>query len=303
MYKEGRKFFLSATDCTDLEIMIILQVILSISTVVIQNCILNGVCKKDLQTSDHVYRFNFLVYAVCIILFGIAALKGGVSLFTVGVGILFGIATALSNYYKMLSLASGPMHITLLITTSSMIIPTISGAFFGETFSFPRLCVVFVMIFFIYLSLDKGSDMRINRLWFIYCLFAFIFQGSIGVLQKVHQSSVHKSETSVFLLVAFICSLIYSRIRTKKSFGELNFQKKHLGLALLCGICTFGMNYLNLKLSGIIPSQLFFPIINGSAIILSSAASVLIFKEKLSKKQMIGLCGGMMSLVAICFVK
>ena len=195
------------------------------------------------------------------------------------------------------------MHITLLITTSSMIIPTISGVFFGETFSLPRLCVVFVMIFFIYLSLDKGSDMRINKLWLIYCLLAFVFQGGIGVLQKIHQSSLYKNETGVFLLTAFICSLIYSCIRTKKSFGELNFQKKHLCFALLCGVCTFGMNYLNLKLSGILPSQLFFPIINGSAIILSSVASVLIFKEKLSKKQLIGLCGGMISLVAICLVR
>ena len=102
--------------------MIIIQVILSISTIVIQNCVLNGVCKKDLRTSDHVYRFNVLVYAICIVLFGLVALNGGVSLFTIGIGLLFGIATALSNYYKMLSLASGPMHITLLITTSSMIL-------------------------------------------------------------------------------------------------------------------------------------------------------------------------------------
>ena len=283
--------------------MIIIQVILSISTIVIQNCVLNGVCKKDLRTSDHVYRFNVLVYAICIVLFGLVALNGGVSLFTIGIGLLFGIATALSNYYKMLSLTSGPMHITLLITTSSMIIPTISGVFFGETFSLPRLCVVFVMIFFIYLSLDKGSDMRINKLWLIYCLLAFVFQGGIGVLQKIHQSSLYKNETGLFLLTAFICSLIYSCIRTKKSFSELNFSKKHLCFALLCGICTFGMNYLNLKLSGILPSQLFFPIINGSAIILSSVASVLIFKEKLSKKQLIGLCGGMISLVAICLVR
>ena len=195
------------------------------------------------------------------------------------------------------------MHITLLITTSSMIIPTLSGVFFGETFSLPRLCVVFVMILFIYLSMDKGSDMRLNKLWLIYCLLAFVFQGGIGVLQKIHQSSLHKNETGVFLLTAFICSLIYSCIRTKKSFSELNFSKKHLCFALLCGICTFGMNYLNLKLSGILPSQLFFPIINGSAIILSSVASVLIFKEKLSKKQLIGLCGGMISLVAICLVR
>ena len=283
--------------------MLAFQIVLSISSMVLQNCILNNVCKKDLQTSDHVYRFNVLSYAVCIFLFGMLAIGGGISLFTIVMGLLFGVVTALSNYYKMLSLSSGPMHITLLITTSSMIIPTTSGIFFGEGFSFPRLCVVGVLIFFIYLSLEKKRNVGINKRWLIFCILAFVFQGSIGVLQKIHQSSMHKSETGSFLLIAFICSLIYSNIRAKKSFKALGFSKKHLFFALICGICIFGMNFLNLKLSGLLPSQLFFPVINGSAIVLSSLMSVILFKEKLTKRQIIGLIGGIFSLIAICLVK
>ena len=283
--------------------MIIFQIILSVSSMVLQNCILNNVCKRDLQTSDHVYRFNVLIYTVCIVLFGLAAIGGGCSLFTVGMGLLFGVVTAFSNYYKMLSLSSGPMHITLLITTSSMIIPTMSGVFFGEGFSLPKLCVVALLIFFIYLSLEKKDDSQINKHWLIFCSLAFLFQGSIGVLQKIHQSSEHKSETGSFLFIAFICSLVYSHIRAKKNLKELDFKRKHIWFALLCGICTFGMNFLNLKLSGLLPSQLFFPVVNGSAIVLSSLMSVMFFKEKLTKKQITGLCGGIVSLIAICLVK
>lgn len=281
----------------------IVRVVLSISSMVLQNCILNKVCKKDLETSDHVYRFNALSYAICILLFGIMAFSGGFSLFTVGMGILFGVITALSNYYKMLSLSSGPMHITLLITTSSMIIPTMSGVFFGEDFSLPKLLIVGLLVFFIYLSLGKTGNSRFNKRWFIYCALAFVFQGSIGVLQKVHQSTSHKGEIGAFLFVAFICSLVYSLIRSRKSLPSLKFNCKHYLFALVCGICTFCMNFLNLKLSGLLPSQLFFPVVNGSAIVLSSLMSVFFFKERLSKKQIIGLVGGILSLVAICLVK
>ena len=284
--------------------MIIFQSVLSISSVVLQNCILNKVCKKDLPTTDHVYRFNTLMYAVCILLFGIIAFSGGFSLFTVALGLVFGVVTALSNYYKMLSLSSGPMHITLLITTSSMIIPTMSGVFFGEAFSFPKLCIVFVLIFFIYLSLEKKQGTGTKKLWLLFCALAFIFQGSIGVLQKVHQSSSHKGETGSFLFIAFICSLVYSLIRSRSaSFKSLGFSRKLFVFSLVCGVCTFLMNFLNLRLSGLLPSQLFFPLINGSAIILTSLASIILFKEKLNKKQIIGLCGGILSLVAICLVK
>lgn len=284
--------------------MIVFQAIISISSVVLQNCILNKVCKKDLSTTNHVYRFNALMYAVCIILFGILAISGGFSLFTAALGLLFGVVTALSNYYKMLSLSTGPMHITLLITTSSMIIPTMSGVFFGESFSLPKLCLVFVLIFFIYLSLEKQSDKKIKGRWLVFCALAFIFQGSIGVLQKVHQSSSHKGESGSFLLIAFICSMVYSLIRSRgASFRSLGFSRKLFAFSLVCGVCTFLMNFLNLRLSGLLPSQLFFPVINGSAIILSSLASIVIFKERLNKKQIIGLCGGILSLVAICLVK
>ena len=283
--------------------MIIFQTTTSILSMVSQNCIFNHVCKKDLDTGAHVYRFNTLIYAVCILLFGVIAISGGFSFFTVALGLLFGVVTALANYYKMRSLSCGPMHITLLITTSSMIIPTLSGIFFGERFSVYKLLVVFVLIFFIYLSLEKKGDAQINKRWLIFCVLAFVLQGSIGVLQKIHQSSEHKGEIGGFLLIAFLCSLVYSHFCAKKSFKELGFHRKLFIFAPICGVCTFLMNFLNLKLSGLLPSQLFFPVVNGSAIILSSVMSVLLFKEKLTKRQMVGLLGGIISLVAICLVK
>ena len=269
---------------------------------VFQNCILNNVCKKELESSEHVYRFNAISYAVCILLFGLLTIGGGLSIFTACMGVLFGIVTALANYCKMLSLSNGPMHVTLLITTSSMILPALSGIFFGESFSLPKLAIIGILLFFIYLSLDKGDDAKINKLWFLYCSLAFVLQGSIGILQKVHQSSEYKSEAGGFLFIAFICSLLYSSLRAKRSYRELGFGKKHVIFSVVSGLCIFAMNYLNLKLSGILPSQLFFPVVNGSAIVLSTLASVFLFKEKLSKKQIIGLCGGFLALIAICLV-
>ena len=275
--------------------------ILSISSVVLQNGIFNSVCKKHLKTNDDIYKFNIFVYAVCILIFGILTLNGSLSLYTVLLGVLFGVVTALSNLYKMLALSKGPMHITLLITTSSMIIPTLSGVFFGEKFSLFKILLVLILIYFIYLSIGKSKEGKINKSWGIYCLLAFILIGSIGIIQKIHQTSSHKSEISGFLFVSFFISLIISglRVKDKKNFKD---QKNLIPLAMICGGCTFCMNYINLKLSGLLPSQLFFPLINGRAIILSSLMSMIVFKERLSKKQTVGLVGGIICLIAICLV-
>lgn len=278
-----------------------LLLILSVGSGITQNCIFNVAGKKILKTNDDIYKFNMLVYTVCILAFGVLTLGGSISLYTVLLGLLFGVVTAMSNLYKMLALSKGPMHLTLLITTSSMIIPTLSGVFFGEKISLLKLLCVFVLIYFIYLSLGKVKGEKVNKSWVLCCALAFVLIGAIGVIQKVHQSSAHRTELSGFLFISFIVSLIISYIRIKEK-KEFKIEGKQIILACICGVCTFAMNYINLKLSGVLPSQLFFPLVNGSTIILSSVMSVVVFKEHLSKKQAVGLIGGITSLVAICIV-
>ena len=277
-------------------------VITSITTMVLQNCLFNSFCKTRLKTAKHINTFNLLVYSVCIVVFGLLLLRERLSGYTVLLGLVFGIITALCNLFKMLSLANGPMNITLLVTTSAMIVPTMSGVFFGETFSSAKLAVVFLLIGCIYLSIKKDSTTKINKKWFLFCGLAFIFFGAIGVVQKIHQSSAHKTEISGFLFVAFVCAIVFCLIRNAGCREKIRLDKKTVAAGLICGGCTFGMNYLNLRLSGMLPSQLIFPLINGSTIVLSSVMSVVLFKEKLLKRQTVGLVGGILSLVGICFV-
>ncbi len=277
---------------------------LSIGSMVLQNGLLNGVCKKNLQTQGQTNFFNVVQYVVCVVIFAVILLLGGsLSWYTVVVALLFGVVTALATFYKLLALGRGPMHITLLITTSSMMIPTLSGMFFGEGFSLAKFAVVLVLIGFIYLSLGKQEGgAKVNGKWFLYCMISFVFLGLIGVLQKVHQSSPYKAETGGFLLISFVCSTIFSLVRTGTELREVHFSKKMMLIALVCGVCTYAMNDINLKLSGILPSQLFFPLINGSAIVFSSIVSVVMYREYLSPRQWVGLVGGILALIGICLV-
>ena len=154
----------------------VLLIVTSITTMVLQNCLFNNSCKTALRTAKHINLFNIMVYSVCVLMFGILLLKEKLSFFTVLLGLLFGVVTALSNLFKMLSLSNGPMNITLLVTTSSMVIPTMSGVFFGEAFSLAKLFVAVILIWFIYLSVSKSDETKIGRKWFLFCLLAFLFQ-------------------------------------------------------------------------------------------------------------------------------
>lgn len=276
---------------------------MSILSIVLQNSLFNSVSKKDLKTHADTLYYNSYIYIVCVILFGILAIGNSVSAYSIALGLLFGIVTMLSNFYKLSALSKGPMHITILITTSSMILPAISGAvFFSEEFSIGKSVAMIALILFIYLSLKKEHTETINKKWILYCFISFLCQGAIGIIQKIHQTSAHKNELFLFLAVSFLFSFLFARILSRKSKTTYKFMKKQYVFSGICGICTFVMNFLNLQLSGILPTQLFFPLVNGSSIVLTSLISVTVFKERITKLQLTGLIGSLISLIFICIL-
>lgn len=69
---------------------------------------------------------------------------------------------------------------------------------------------------------------------------------------------------------------------------------------IVSGACVAVNNKFNLYLSGVMDSAVFFPVVNGGGLVLTTLAAVLLFKEKLSKKQWIGVVLGIASVVFLC---
>ena len=70
-----------------------------------------------------------------------------------------------------------------------------------------------------------------------------------------------------------------------------------IALMLLVGGGCAVNNKLNLYLSGVLDSAVFFPIVNGGGLVLTTFASSVLFKEKLNTKQWIGLIVGIVSVL------
>ena len=279
--------------------------IISIISVVLHNTLINKVGKESSNAKSDTYVFNCFLYFVSFLIFlFITIFSGGISWYSFLFGCVFGIVTVLAGVNKMFALNIGPMYITLLICTASMIIPTISGVFFGEGLSVYKLIAILFLIIFICLASikKKADDKKANLKWLVLCIVTFFVSGAIGVLQKVFTASAYKDQQAAFLTAAFFISFSYSFVmaaRTKSSFKR---PKSFWIYAILCGICVYLMNHINLYLSGVMPSQIFFPVVNGVPIVLCSVIAFTVFKEKFSFVQLIGLIGGIASLVAICII-
>lgn len=275
----------------------------------------NEFCKKDVKNNSDLYIFNTLSSILSMLtLFVIAFISGSIripSLYTISLGFIFGIATALCAIFNMKALEKGPLSYTTVIISCSMIIPALSGLIlYNESISIWQYVGIALMIISFVFAVDKKNDKNgASFIWLILCFGAFIFCGAVGVMQKIHQSSVYKEELSSFLIIAFAVSAVFSIIMSiyykfnkKQKITVLVSGKKikFFIIGIISGIGIALCNQINMFLAGAMPAVFFYPVVNGGCMILTTAAGIIIWKERLSAKQWFGLIMGMAAILLLC---
>ncbi len=241
---------------------------------------------------------------------------GPLSIFTIVLGVVFGAVTAFQGITNIAALQVGPMSYTSVILSFSTLISALSGVmFFGESLGWVQIVGITLMLAsFVLAAKSDSQEKKANLKWFFLCLISFTAAGGIGVMQKVHQNSEYRDELNAFLIIAFVSSAVLCAIfatllkRLESQFTDAkereNKSKKQvwflLGIMIASGACVAVNNKFNLYLSGVMDSAVFFPIVNGGGLVLAILAAVLLFKEKLSKKQWIGVVLGIASVVFLC---
>ena len=241
---------------------------------------------------------------------------GASSVFTIVLGVAFGAVTALQGITNIAALQVGPMSYTSVIISFSTLISSLSGVmFFDESLGWAQIVgMVLMLASFVLAAKSDVDEKKANLKWLFLCLIAFVATGGIGVMQKVHQSSKYRNELNAFLIIAFVSSAVLCAFfaalmkRRESRFADEKEKKKSgkrqvwllLGIMIASGACVAVNNKFNLYLSGVMDSAVFFPIVNGGGLVLTTLAAVLLFKEKLSTKQWIGVVLGIASVVFLC---
>lgn len=238
---------------------------------------------------------------------------GKVSIFTLLLGILFGTIVATQGVMSLKAVECGPMSYTSVIVSFSTVISALSGvAFFGESISVLQIVGITLMLGSFAFAVEKDKEKKKASLrWLTFCLIAFLCCGGVGVMQKIHQHSVYKEELNAFLVIAFTTSCLLMSaltIYTSKKEKESLFAKTSEGKLDIVAICIpialgvmSAINHrLNLYLSGVMPSAVFFPIVNGGGLVLTTLSAVLLFKERLGKRQWLGVALGVLSVLCLC---
>ncbi len=253
---------------------------------------------------------NFFLMQFVIFLTGIVivAFKGGAGLFsaapeTVLYAVIYAVFLLCANWCYTVALVNGNISICVTIYSMGFIIPTLSGMmFWGEEVSLLKSIGIMCVIPTVILSgIKKGSNTNgKGRGYFVPAVTAMITSGGLGVMQKIQQKSPYPEQFGTFVLISFIVgafvSLIFSLFARR---DRVRLTKGNIGVACTVGICWSLCNLLNTFLSGALPTAVFFPMLNIGMILLSTIWGIIFFKEKVTKKMVVIVALGIISILLI----
>lgn len=222
---------------------------------------------------------------------------------TVGYAFLFALFYASSLLGLTVALNCGPLSISSLIHNYSLIIPTLFGmVFLSEPVKSTMVIGIVLLIaslFVVNYTRQTGAQMVFSKKWVIAIIFAFVGNGMCSTVQKIQQIASNGNFKSEFMISALtIAVIILLPISMVVEKGEIKSSlKKGCYLAAACGLANGIVNLLVMILGSRMSISLLFPVITAGSIILSSFASIFIFKEKLSTMRLIGVAIGVVAIV------
>lgn len=269
--------------------------------------ILNIVCSAGQSATGKQYAknggsstvFNINKTIAGISIFIIWGIIQGFSLHlpTVILGVCYGVSLCISMHTGFKALANGPMALTSIIVSFSLLIPFFFGiCFWNEPLTLYGVCGIILLLFSILLINWKKVD-GISFKWLMYTMITLITNGICSTIQKYHQIKFPFLYRTEFMIFALLCVLI---ILTVIKSGIVQNQKFSFNmLGFISGALNGIANYVVLFLSATENASVLFPIISVANIAAVWVIGIIFFKEKLTALQTIGLILGILSIILL----
>lgn len=215
--------------------------------------------------------------------------------YTLLFGACYGIFLCLSMYAGFKALAMGPMTLTSIIASFSLIIPFLFGvAVFGESVTPYNIAGLLLLLSAIVL-LNIKKEKNFSAKWLFFALLTMLANGLCSLVQKYHQLYFTGRYTVEFSLYSFITVLVILSCFRLGSEHKFKFGFSGLAAGAMNGIA----NYIVLYLAGSENATVLFPIVSIINIIAVWILGRLLFKEQLKPLQALGLIFGIVSVVLL----
>ena len=219
-------------------------------------------------------------------------------------GCACGAFYAISKTVILTGYARTSVAFMTLCHSAGMLVPCLIGHFFWKE----KLgLLAFIGILFTVLSAVflKGGDKKQGKkdaVGVLCGVAVFLTSGGVMVAQKLMGLCFSGESVAAYNLYSFLLAfLLLSPLAVRGHREEKPFRKSTVLCALGSAVSLCVISLVMTSLAGAVPSVILFPLFNGSGIILVSLGSVLVFKEKLTRKNLVGLFLGVLGLCLVNF--
>ena len=258
------------------------------------------------------FKYSFYRSLIGVVVGGIilafAGSKISIDLYTVLTSLMFGIMLGLCMIVTFYSMQVTTVAISSVFKSASVIIPCIFGAiFFDETITIINIIGFILFLLSVYLIVSKEQKKKVNFgiKALLACAGVLITNGLGSISMQLFGKYVPDGEEAVFMffsycvqsIVLLIIHLIYSSKHKECQTSVIS--KKMWGYGIIGTTAAFLIQQIMAMLASKISSFVIFPVTTGSSVIMGAIIGWLCFREKLTVKSMIGIIGGIISLIMI----
>lgn len=222
--------------------------------------------------------------------------------FALGLGIVF-----ISSLF-VIAETTGKLGISVaqVANRMSVVIPiSIAILLYGDSLNISKVVGIILAIAAVYLvSHKQNSDTPQQKNWWLFPLIIFICSGIIdSTINYAQRNLLSEANFDAFLSTIFSTAFVFGLVVLlyQLIIQKEKFQLKSIPAGITMGIINYGSMFFIIKAlnSKILEPSALFPINNLSILTLSTIISVIVFKEKLSKKNWLGIGLSLMAILIL----
>ena len=210
------------------------------------------------------------------------------------IGSLFVIAEATAKLGISVAQVANRMAVVIPITVAIL--------FYGDSITLSKIIGIVLAIIAVYLvSHKQKNDANAQKRAWLFPLIIFLCGGIIDTtINYAQRHLLSEIDFDAFLSTIFSTAFLFGMmvLLYQLIIKKERFQLKAIPAGIMLGIINYGTMFFIIKAlnSKLLEASTLFPINNLSILTLSTFISVIVFKEKLSKKNWLGIA---LSLIAI----
>lgn len=223
---------------------------------------------------------------------------------TVLLGAAYGVCLSLSMYTGYKALTLGPMALTSMLVSFSILLPVLWGfTVLDEKINYWQAIAFILLVFAIFMTnadkLKKGKKSeRGYAIWLLFVFLTFIMNGTTSIIQKEHQLLYPGSYSREFMFFAMlVCTVVFSTVALIERRPKEIFKSRGKLLGIISGVTNGLTGFFTLILAGLENATVLFPIISAGTILAALLCGKFLFKEKLRLNHYLALLFGIFSVI------